>query len=132
MAIFDDLKSAASVLQEAGKIEQYRQILEVQKQLLEMQKHAADLEIENKDLKEKLQTHQGLIYENNAYWTQEEDKKVGPFCSRCWDVDKKLIRMHPDTNRAFSKCPKCGTAVQIDPSYEPTYSASPMPPTYDL
>ena len=34
MAIFDELKSVAGVLQEAGKIEQYRQILDAQKELL--------------------------------------------------------------------------------------------------
>ena len=43
MAIFDELKSVAGVLQEAGKIEQYRQILDAQKELLEMQKQISDL-----------------------------------------------------------------------------------------
>ena len=37
MTIFDELKSVAGVLQEAGKIEQYWQILGAQKELLEMQ-----------------------------------------------------------------------------------------------
>ena len=34
MGIYDGLKDAASILKEAGKIEQYRQILDVQEKLL--------------------------------------------------------------------------------------------------
>jgi TolA-binding protein len=56
MGIYDGLKDAASILKEAGKIEQYRQILEVQEKLLEMQKRIADLEEQNKELRQQLET----------------------------------------------------------------------------
>ena len=78
MAIFDELKSVAGVLQEAGKIEQYRQILDAQKELLEMQKRISDLESENKSLKEKLEIKDTLIFERNAYWVEKDAKKDGP------------------------------------------------------
>ena len=54
MSIYDGLKDAARVLQEVGKIEQYKQILEAQEKMLEMQKKITDLEYENKELKDKL------------------------------------------------------------------------------
>lgn len=116
MAIFDELKSVASTLQEVGKIEQYRQILNAQKELLEMQKQIADITNENKELKEKLEIKESLTYKNNAYWIKKENEKDGPFCSCCWDNDKKTIRMQPCANPVYFDCPKCkNKGVQIFP-----------------
>ena len=114
MSIFDALKSIGNILKEAGKIEQYKVILDAQQQLLDMQKRISDLEVENKDLKGKLTIKENLIYENNSYWINKEGKKDGPFCSRCWDKNQVLLRMHP-YGRAYSKCPECKNIVQIGP-----------------
>ncbi|EKD24131.1 MAG: hypothetical protein ACD_81C00100G0007 [uncultured bacterium] len=120
MAIFDELKSAAAVLKEAGKIEQYEQILVVQKELLDQQKHIYDLEIENRALKELLKVRDSLEFRNGAYWKIGE-KEEGPFCSRCWDVNSKTVRMRPGANRAFHGCPECKTSTQTDPGYQTLY-----------
>ena len=114
MSIFDILKSAAKVLKDANKIEQYEQILEVQEQLLQMQKKIADLENENKDLKEKFRIKENLTYQNNAYWINKEGKKDGPFCSRCWDKDMLLIRLHTCPNPTARVCPACKATVNIE------------------
>lgn len=109
MAIFDELKSVAKTLREADKIEQYQQILDVQERLLEMQKRIADLEVENGVLKEKLKIKEGLIFERNAYWLPEGDKKDGPFCSKCKDGEDKLVRMRVgDYTFGWAHCPNCG------------------------
>ena len=121
MVVFDDLKSIAKVLQEAGKIEQYRKILEVQEKLLEMQKRTGELDEENKKLQDKLAIKENLFYKNNAYWIKRGSTKDGPFCSRCWDKNKDLIRMHPMPNTAYADCPECKNSVQIDPSYNPEH-----------
>ncbi len=111
MSTFDKLKSIASILQEAGKIEQYKQILETQKELLEIQKNISDLEKENNDLKQKLEIKDSLVYENNAYWIVNNDKKDGPYCTCCWDDSKKTIRMQPCGNPDCFDCPKCNNKV---------------------
>ena len=115
MSIFETLKSTAKVLQEAGKIEQYQQILETMDKLLEMQKKIVDLENENKYLKEKLEIKENLTYENNAYQINKEGKKDGPFCSRCWDNDQKLIRIHATINPATDKCSVCKNYFKTGP-----------------
>jgi hypothetical protein len=116
MGIYDGLKDAAKVLQESGKIEQYRQILDAQEKMLEMQKRIGDLEVDNKDLREKLESKGKLKFEKNAYWIREEKGADGPFCSRCWDADKQLIRMQPCGNPAYFDCPNCkNKGVQINP-----------------
>jgi hypothetical protein len=111
MGIFDNLKSIGKVLQEAGKIEQYKQILESVQELLEMQKKIEELENENKNLKEKLEIKEKLEYdsENNVYWVIKDGKKEGPYCSLCWDDYKKLIHLHNTSQERLWICPKCKT-----------------------
>lgn len=119
MGIFDDLKSIGKTFQEAGKIEQYNQILETQKELLEMQKKIIDLESEKVELKEKLKIRGKLIPKNNAYWLAEENgREDGPFCTRCYDKDEKLLRMLPREYGSSScpsycyTCPECNNTIK--------------------
>jgi len=107
MAIFDELKSIGKILQEAGKIELYGKILKIQEKFLEIQKRLLVLESENKQLKEKLEIKESLIFGDNAYWTKNGEEKDGPYCSCCWDNDKKTIRMQPTLDPAYFDCPKC-------------------------
>jgi len=128
MAIFEELKSVAATLQEAGKIEQYKQIVQAQKELLEMQKQISELEKDKKELEEKLRIKDSLIFENNAYWINKSEKKDGPFCSCCWDDNRKIIRMQTCGNPAYFDCPKCGNkGVQIYPDKNRDYSANSEP-----
>jgi len=131
MVIFDELKSVGKVLQEAGKIEQYKQILETQQELLEMQKKISDLEEENKELKGKLQIKENIYFENNACWFKKDDgSKDGPFCTRCWDKNKDLIRIRPSVGPAFAICPECKNQVRIDPNYRSPYISKKPPLSY--
>ena len=115
MSMIDGLRVAGRVLQEAGKIEQYQQILEAQQKMLEMQSSIADLTEENKNLKRRLELEVSLQFENNAYWSVTSNQKDGPFCSRCWDVDNKTVRLKPGvSNQSFSTCPGCKIQFQTD------------------
>ena len=114
MAIFDELKSVAKTLREADKIEQYQQILDVQEKLIDIEKRNYELENENRKLKEKLVQKETLIFERNAYWTKVDERKDGPFCSRCYDVERNLVRIKlwdRTTNRYA--CPECKHVVSI-------------------
>lgn len=112
MAIFDELKSVGKVLQEAGKIEQYRQILDAQQKLLEMQKKIVELELDNKKLKDDFEIKESLISEGNVYWIIKKEIKDGPFCTCCWDSERKLMRLHKSDVSGRLYCPKCNTAAK--------------------
>lgn len=130
MAIFDVLKTAAKIAQEAGKIDLYGQILEVYEKLLEQQTKILTLEEENKDLRKRLNTKENLTYQNNAYWVIQDEKKDGPFCSRCWDVQQNLVRIKQSINSSsFHTCPECKTQVQTNPNFQPTFIKR-DPPSY--
>jgi len=51
-----------------------------------------------------------LIFENNAYWIKKNKKREGPYCSRCYDVDKKFIHFLP-LHGAKIRCPACGNII---------------------
>lgn len=35
-----------------------------------------------------------LTFEENHYYLKENDNKIGPYCTKCWDSDNKLIHLH--------------------------------------
>lgn len=95
MSILENLKEAVTLVQRIDNIELYRKILDLQAEVLALVQ-------ENTELKQKARITEELAFRNNSYW--REDK--GPFCSRCWDADGKLVRLvvrgpyHP-------QCPNC-------------------------
>ena len=91
MGAYEIIKDAASVLRDAGKIEQYRQLLEVYEKLLEMQNKISELESENKELRKQFEINEKLVPQDNAYYIENENKRDGPFCTNCWDSEKKLM-----------------------------------------
>lgn len=108
--MYEAAKDAAKILKEAGKIEEYQKILDLLEKLLEMQNKIIELEKENVNLKGKFEIKEKLIYKNNSYWNGED----GPFCSRCFEKNKELLRMHPTfLGSNAAKCPECETIVNF-------------------
>ncbi|OGI25380.1 MAG: hypothetical protein A3J76_01985 [Candidatus Moranbacteria bacterium RBG_13_45_13] len=119
MGIYDAAKDAAKILKEAGKIEEYKTILELLEKLLEMQKRIVDLEKENQNLNEKFEIKGKLEYKNNSYWNGED----GPYCSRCWEKNRELLRIHPTfLNSNTAECPECKTTVNFTGRKNSPYS----------
>lgn len=56
-----------------------------------------------------------LKFENNHYYLIKENTKEGPFCSKCWDSEKKLVRIHnggSDMGTIYFTCPNCKTPTK--------------------
>jgi hypothetical protein len=90
MSIINELKDAAGIFKEIGKIKEYKQILDAMKELTDQQVKISELIIQNQELKQKLKIREDLVARNNAYWTKDGD---GPFCFFCHGNNDKLIRM---------------------------------------
>jgi hypothetical protein len=106
MSIYDGLKDAAKVLKEANKIEQYKEILDAQEKMMEMQERIKSLEEVNAELKKRKDIADELEYRDKSYWLDED----GPFCSRCWDADSKLVRLRQqNVQKSDFDCDNCGT-----------------------
>ena len=89
-----------------------------------MQEHVADLRKENQVLREQLATAGSLCYRSNCYW-RDNHPDPGPFCARCWDVERQLIHLNPTFDPRVLGCPRCRSAVDIS---GPADSAESLPP----
>lgn len=112
MNIIEGFKSATELIQKIDNIELYRKILDLQSEAMGLVDQNNVLKEENKELKEKLKIKDNLVYRNNVYWLRlQEGTEDGPFCSRCWDVDNKLVR-HAHLLTNFYVCPQCNMSVR--------------------
>jgi hypothetical protein len=96
MGIYDTLKDVASIAQKIDNIELMKQVIELQQQVVTLYE-------ENRQLNERLATREKLTFKNNSYWMGDN----GPFCSNCWDVHVKLIRLHLFPSDTSPRCPNC-------------------------
>lgn len=104
MGAIDLIMSWAKLVQEAGKIDEYKEILNLLDQNKKQQEVIHELKDENKKLKEDLEIKWKIEHKYNFYYLDNE----WPYCSKCWDVDKKLVRAIPTykwSNNA--ECPNC-------------------------
>jgi len=95
------------------------QIAEIQEVLIESDK-------ERKELINKLNLKENLIYEKPYYFKKiSVQEKDGPFCQLCYDKDSKLIRLQDWENGEWN-CLSCKTHVTdnnyISTSHEIEYN----------
>jgi hypothetical protein len=120
------LKTLATVLKEAGKIDLTQQVIELQQTLLGLLAANTDLATTNQDYRAKiselitaLDMKAAFYFAQNAYWSGQPWARDGPFCSRCFDVDQKAVRLTLNSP-AVGVCPHCKHGVRLDaPSDQP-------------
>jgi len=62
-----------------------------------------------------------LVFRNNAYWRESDGRSDGPFCQRCWDAERKLIRLTTRSDM-LPKCANCGNYFELSPTrHEPRW-----------
>lgn len=104
----ETIKDAVSIAQQSDNIQLYKSILDAYNAAIELMGENAELKERIKELEKQNVTDGMLEFNNNAYWIKKEDGIVdGPFCSRCWDADKTLVRMHVSTPDKKAKCANC-------------------------
>ena len=104
-------KEIVELIKKGATVEAQEKIMELRVAALEYQEENAELKLRVKELEEELEVKGNLEYSSSAYWLWREDDagdytiKDGPFCQRCYDADKKLIRLQ-DWDKAWS-CMNC-------------------------
>lgn len=113
MNLYEGIKDAAKVLQKAGNIELYLKLIDLSREALELTEENKKLKEEINDYRKVKNLEDKLIFKDNAYYLNEE----GPYCSTCWDKDKKLIRMHFHSGTRYD-CNACKTSIGKAKSYD--------------
>ncbi|HAR54757.1 TPA: hypothetical protein DCR79_00480, partial [Patescibacteria group bacterium] len=71
------------------------------------------LEEDNNKLRDQLQTKGKIILRDSCYWIQDSEKLDGPYCTRCWDKNKDMIRLNPTyLGSPYAVCPECKNSYQ--------------------
>lgn len=109
MWLYDAVKDGAKILKEAWKIEEYQKILELLDDSYAQREKISILQAEVLELKDKLKVRDEYEFKNNCYYHKETWD--GPFCSRCLDKDRQLLRMTISPGSDYANCPECKTHV---------------------
>ncbi|MBR2566588.1 MAG: hypothetical protein IKE29_18505 [Paenibacillus sp.] len=103
MSIISDIKEVATIVQKADNIELYKKILDLQSEAMNILEQNNNLKAEVRELRDRFEIQEKLTFKNNKYWISNDE---GPFCTKCWDVEKKLVR-HQDLYNGYYTCPNC-------------------------
>jgi hypothetical protein len=109
MGIIEALKRLAALTKAINNIEVQQQVIELQVQIMDMLEENRRLKEDLAELRASERQRKNLTVEDMTYWTNEDGKTDGPFCTRCYDVDGKLVRMRKHDSVAGSgmTCPQC-------------------------
>lgn len=111
--MLQDIKIIGATLMKAGNIELYKQLLDYQADSQNLIEENLKLKEEIRELKEKFLIQSELEFINNQYFRNRDGHKLGPYCSRCWDAESKLVNLHITKNE-FSDCPNCKVRIFED------------------
>jgi len=112
-----EVASALTIVQKAIEFAKKVKDIELESKLLDLKGMINDLKGENLDLKEKIgelektSKLKSELVVKDEYYYQGED---GPFCTKCFDDEGKLIRVVTEwkqTGQTCRKCPKCNTTM---------------------
>ena len=94
---------------EAGRVDLHAQLLEFSEKLREKEELIHKLEKEVRSLREASDLKAQVEPRNEMYYVRQDDRSEdGPFCTRCYDTEGKLIRLQvADYDQPM--CPKCKT-----------------------
>ena len=121
-AIASSVRVLTNLAKEAGKVELREKIVELVGQLNEVVADNSELRRRIEDLETRAQIKSSLQFRRFSYWTGESDSEEnGPYCTKCWDVDGKLVRMLQPFSTDFGgrNCPNCASSAPVFPEREP-------------
>ena len=96
MGILENAKQVASAVQEIHNLELYHRVLGLHSDIIEVVEENNRPRQENAELKKQqdIQGKMRLGSSGHVYYLFNEkgQQEDGPFCTVCWDIDRKLVR----------------------------------------
>ena len=71
-----------------------------------VQQTLAEAEARIRDLEDELKTRKLLRWKDPSYWLDADTGEDGPFCQKCYDTDKNLVRLQGNGEGWF-ECKAC-------------------------
>lgn len=123
MSIIDDTKKIMELIKKYNDAELYQKIVDLRDEIFELKEENLNLKEKIKNLVEEKKVSEKMFFEAPFYWKMDGDKKDGPYCQKCYDDDKKLIRLQA-LEKEYWQCCVCKNYFR-----DPSYSRPKRPPT---
>lgn len=121
MGLYDAFKEVLSVAQKADNVDLYKQLLDLSAQALELQAENARLKEELSNLNKKKDIESRIIRHQESYLSFQDDDLNLCYCTKCWDVDEKLVQLQCDPETGGFSCPQCHMSGTYDENAKQRY-----------
>jgi len=98
MGIIDHAKDIAELIKKYNDVELYQKIIDLRDEIFELRENNLNLKGKIKALKKEKKINEKIVFEKPYYWIKDGEKKDGPYCQKCFDDNKKLIRLQERKN----------------------------------
>jgi len=123
MGIIDDAKDIVKLIKKYDDAELYEKIIDLRDEISKLRENNLKLKEKIKALKEENKISEKIVFEKPYYFLKDDVKKDGPYCQKCYDDNKKLIRLQERRDYPGSwKCLVCKCDF-TDSSYKPLNQA---------
>lgn len=94
MSFLDYFKAAFDIAKKAQSVELQSELLSMREDYNTLQEKNFELQARVKELEAAQALAADLEYRQPVYYLKKENgSEDGPFCQRCWDVDRRLVRV---------------------------------------
>lgn len=115
MAIYDFVKDAIGIAQQADNIDLIKKLLDIGQMAQDLQNENAALKKKIDELTKSRQFEQDIVRHKEPYYTLKSDGEESAiyYCSTCYGKENKKIQMMP-LNDSELWCPACRTKLYIN------------------
>ena len=115
MSIIDTAKDAYDLAKKGMTIELQEELLKMREEALALQEENLELRKKVQQLEQKQDLSEKVKWEKPHYWIEDGDKRDGPYCQKCYDGHKKLVRLQGGRNDLWD-CLECKSRI-VGPEY---------------
>jgi len=94
MSLIDTAKDIYELAKKGATLELQERLVRIREEALSLQEENLGLRQKVAELEEKLSVKESLYFDGSLYWLiDDEEEKNGPYCQRCYDVDRRMVRL---------------------------------------
>jgi len=106
MGYLDTLKTLGNAISKTKDFKLLEKYISFQQGAMELFDDNIKLRAENEALKKEKKLRDTIVCKEGVYFVRENDEENGPYCTRCFDKDKNLIRLKIWDN-GYATCLEC-------------------------
>ena len=106
MGIIENVKDILKLIKQYDDADIYQKVVDLRDEIFKLREDNLSLKETIQSLIQEQSNSEKMVFEAPLYWKVDSDKKEGPYCQKCYDDDKKLIRLQ-DLKNGYWECCVC-------------------------